>query len=371
MDNVNMIGKVYRFFPLLLIFIADMVVAAGTPTLTEQQANAAAAQYQQYCALCHGEDREGHVNDHAPSLRSKSLLASGFPYALMYATGYGRHGTPMAPFLDEVGGPLTTEEIQRLVLWLSQHVETEPVQIGLDLVDGDVELGAGIYSRKCAECHGTQGEGGTGTALGNQTMLLFTPDEFIRYAIVNGRDDTEMRSFSEDLSEHEINSVVAFLRSRASGWTIEKPVYRSPPPSSQYVLNPDGDDPDFELKDGRYVMSADLDKAMRDGRKLVLLDTRNIAMWQMANIEGSVPLPYYYRGRDIDGLVADLPKDGTTIVTYCECPRAAAESVSRLLNERGFENTAVLWEGVQGWIALGYPVVLGETESVDVPLPNP
>ena len=361
-----MIGR-YSLVPLLLLLLSASAPAAGMPPLSEEQAEQAAAMYQQYCALCHGENREGHVNDHAPSLRSKSLMASGFPYALMYATGYGRHGTPMAPFLDEVGGPLTGAEIQTLVMWLRKQVDVEPVEVSLDMVTGDADLGASIYQRECAECHGAQGEGGTGTALGNQTMLLFTPDEFLQYAIVHGRDGTDMQPFADKLSDHEIDSVVAFLRSRATGWTSEKPVYRSPPPADQYVQNPDGEDPDFDLKDGIYVMSADLDAAMRAGQRMVLLDTRNIAMWQMANIEGSVPLPYYYRGRDIDGLVADLPKDGTTIVTYCECPRAAAESVSKVLASRGFENTAVLWEGIQGWIALGYPVVLGETEAVEAP----
>jgi len=41
--------------------------------LTIPQAKVAAENYQKYCALCHGADRQGHVNDHAPSLRSKSL----------------------------------------------------------------------------------------------------------------------------------------------------------------------------------------------------------------------------------------------------------------------------------------------------------
>ena len=60
------------------------------------------------------------------------------------------------------------------------------------------------------------------------------------------------------------------------------------------------------------------------------------------------------------------------IVTYCECPRAAAESVNRKLKERGFDNLAVLWEGIQGWISLGYPAVRGATETVEiVPLHEP
>ncbi len=339
---------------------------------TPEQAEKAAGQYQQYCALCHGEDRQGHVNDHAPSLRSKSLMASGFPWAVMYATGYGRPGTPMAPFFQEVGGPLSREDLWNIGLWLFEKVGVEPVEFGMDPVAGDIETGAAVYASHCAECHGSEGEGITGTALGNPAMLAFTVDEFLKYAVVNGRDGTEMKAFGETLSEAEINGVIAFIRSRASGWTVDRPVYRTPPAPEDYVINPEGDDPDFELKDGLYVMSADLDEALREGKRMVLLDTRNIALWQMANIDGSVPLPYYYPGRDTDQLASDLPNDGTMIVTYCECPRAAAEAVNRRLKDRGFENLAVLWEGIQGWISLGYPIVSGATETVEVvPLHEP
>lgn len=253
-----------------------------------------------------------------------------------------------------------------------EQVDAEKVELSIDPVAGDIELGATVYEGHCAECHGSQGEGITGTALGNAAMLAFTADEFLKYAIVNGRDGTEMEPFEGVLSEEEIDGVTAFIRSRASGWTVDRPVYRTPPAPEDYILNPDGDDPEFELKDGLYVMSADLDRGLREGKRMVLLDTRSIALWQMANIDGSVPLPYYYPGRDTDKLAADLPKDGTMIVTYCECPRAAAEAVNRRLKDRGFENLAVLWEGIQGWISLGYPIVTGATETVDVaPLHEP
>jgi len=334
------------------------------PQLTDEEAEKAASQYQQYCALCHGDDRQGHVNDHAPSLKSKSLMATGFPWAVMYATAYGRAGTPMAPFFEEVGGPLSREDMWHMGVWLRQQVDVEDVELSREPIKGDITLGEQVYARECSECHGDQGEGGKGTALANHAMLAFTSDEFLKYAILNGRDGTEMVGFADKLSEDEVDGVTAFIRSRSMGWTLEKAVYREPPPADKYVMNPDGDAPDFELKDDRYVMSADLDRAFREGRRMVLLDTRNMALWQAANIEGSVPLPYYYE--DIDELAEDLPTDGTMIVTYCECPRAAAESVNRKLTAKGFENTAVLWEGMQGWIALGYPIVMGQTEEVAV-----
>ena len=62
----------------------------------------------------------------------------------------------------------------------------------------------------------------------------------------------------------------------------------------------------------------------------------------------------------------DLLADDTVIVTYCECPRAAAEYVNGKIREQGFTNTAVLWEGIRGWVSLGYPVSRGEATVVDV-----
>lgn len=333
--------------------------------LSAEASAAAEADYQQYCALCHGADRQGHVNDHAPSLRSKSLIESGVPWSMRMAIAYGRPGTPMAPFFDEVGGPLSREQIGNMTRWLVEMVDVDPVEIGPETVAGDTAAGAAIYEQECAQCHGAQGEGGTGTALGNPGMLALTPDAFLKHAIVNGRQGTQMPAFSAKLSDADINNVTAFLRSRASGWDLQKPVYRAPPQPDEYVLNPEGQDPEFELSEGLYVSSADLDAALKAGRKMVLLDTRALPLWQMANIEGSVPLPYYYSFSNMEALARDLPRDGTMIVTYCECPRAAAEYVNRKLKELGFEHLAVLYEGIQGWIALGYPISVGETESVN------
>jgi mono/diheme cytochrome c family protein/rhodanese-related sulfurtransferase len=343
------------------------VEAGNSDALSAEDAAEAAGNYMKYCALCHGEDRQGHVNDHAPSLRSQSLMETGFPHHIYLAVSYGRLGTPMAGFIDEVGGPMSREEIIQMLYWVrEQSGVTEQVDLYPDPVTGDIELGASLYARECAECHGKEGEGITGTALGNPAMLSLTEDQFLRYAIENGRDGTPMKAFGEQLASEEIDALTAFLRSRATGWAVEKPVYRAPPAVDEYVINPDADAPQFELKDGRYVMSADLYQALQDKRRMVLLDTRVMSYWQMVNIEGSVPMPYYYGFGEIKQLAEDLPRDGTWIVTYCECPRAAAESVNRRLTALGFKNTAVLWEGIQGWVALGYPVARGETTVVEV-----
>jgi len=356
---------------LVIITLFFFVGTAYSRDLSKEEMAEAAGNYSKYCELCHGADREGHANDHAPSLRSESLMKSGFPHTIYLAVSYGRLGTPMAGFVDEVGGPMSRAEIIQLLYWVRQMSGVkEQVDLDPDPVTGDVALGAKLYAHECAECHGEAGEGVTGTALGNPAMLSLTEDKFLRYAIQNGRDGTDMKAFREKLSSEEIDAVTAFIRSRAIGWAVEKPIYRAPPEADEYVINPDADAPQFELKDDRYVMSADLNQALQEKRRMVILDTRIMSYWQMVNIEGSVPMPYYYDYGDIKTLAKDLPNDGTWIVTYCECPRAAAESVNRKLTKLGFKNTAVLWEGIQGWVGLGHPVFRGETTPVEVqPLP--
>ena len=94
------------------LFAQDVELGTLPPPrkLTESQTKVASANYQKYCSLCHGADRQGHVNDHAPSLRSKSLFESGVPHAILRPMSYGRRGTAMGGYLDEVGGPMALDE---------------------------------------------------------------------------------------------------------------------------------------------------------------------------------------------------------------------------------------------------------------------
>ncbi|MBO6688495.1 MAG: c-type cytochrome [Henriciella sp.] len=330
------------------VAIADALEVASRPE----------AHYQTYCALCHAENREGYKNDHAPSLKTETLFALG-PMVPSMATAYGRPGTPMGPYLDDLGGPLTQEEIQTLAAWLNTEAgyPTRPPEgTSLMPISGDIELGAQIYQEQCATCHGANGEGGTGTALGNVTMLATSPDVFLKAAIVKGRNDTAMPAFENTLAETEIDAVVAFLRSRAQGWDASSMKFDTPPPLDQIVLNPEGPDPNFVLEDDRYVSAEALNAELEAGAKMILVDTRVPYFWAMAHIRGSVPVPYYSSREEF---ISALPNDGTWIVAYCECPRAAADSAVTALRKLGFENTAVLYEGYAGWAASGYPISVG------------
>ena len=321
-------------------------------TLTPEQSARAAANYKKYCVQCHGDDRQGHVNDHAPSLRAKSLLESGVPHAILRPLSYGRQGTAMGGYLDEVGGPMTLDETWDLTYWLYEQSGVKRVAMSLDPVHGDIAKGAQLYRQECARCHGAEGEGVSAPALGNPSALAHNSDEFIRYAIRNGRDGSEMAAYQDKLAAEDIDNVTAFLRSRASGWTDERPVLQALPTPDKYVVNPTGEDPQFTLDQGVYVSSAQLFRALQEKKRLVVFDTRVTSVWQVAHIEGSFPLPYY---ADFTKVTALLPKD-VMIVGYCSCPRATAEIVIGELKKHGYTKVAVLYEGIFGWMKLGYPV---------------
>lgn len=327
-------------------------------SLTAEETRVAEGQYQRYCSLCHGTERQGYVNDHAPSLRSKSLFRSGVPHEVLRPIQYGREGTAMGGYLNEVGGPLTLDETWNLTYWLFWQADAERVRITKELVRGDVKLGAALYADNCTDCHGAGGEGVNAPALGNPSALSHNSDEFIRYAIREGRDGTPMEPWKGKLSSADIDNLTAFLRSRASGWEQSRVALREVPTPDQYVINAQGVDPEFDLRDGRYVSASDLLKALEDKKRMVLLDTRVTSVWQRVHIEGAVPMPYY---SDFDAIVGDLPKD-VQIVAYCSCPRAAADDVVRRLRSRGFTRTATLYEGIFGWMNMGYPVINGQSE---------
>ena len=346
-------------------------------TLDEAQMAEAAGLYEQNCALCHGEDRSGYAADHAPSLKSPQLLSTGFPSHLRAAIGYGRRGTAMAAYSEEMGGPLSREQMNILTRWLVQVEGVEPLKLSGDAVEGDAQAGAPTYGALCANCHGDQGQGVYAPAIGDQSLLANASDAFLKYALEHGRDGTPMGSYSKLLGEKGVNNVVAYLRSQASGWAPDPIKLRTPPTPDQYVLNPEGDDPNFTIRveyqekryksdglyEGRYVPAAEVVKALEEKKRFILLDTRPASSWQRSHIPGAVPMPYYRDKERATDLQLPDPSEGVMIVAYCACPHAASDYVINNLRELGYpaELTAVIDEGILVWTAMGLPVVAGES----------
>ncbi|MCC5866530.1 MAG: c-type cytochrome [Wenzhouxiangella sp.] len=339
------------------LLLAGMAMAHLPTPLEAEEAAEAAANYQRYCALCHGNDREGYAADNAPSLRSRSLIASGGLGYLYSATYYGRPGTAMAAYGSQFGGPLEQSDLINLVRWLAEESGVEEfLSLPREPIKGDISLGAELYQRDCASCHGAEGEGIDAPALAHPMFLSSVSDAFIRYAIAYGREDTPMIGYAELLEDEELDALTAFLRSRASGWDAPEVALRSPPEAHEYILHPNGETPAFELREGRFVAAESVEQAMRLGQRMVLLDARAMSDWQRAHIPGAVPVPYY---REPERFIGDMPDDGTWIIVYCACPHAASGRVVDALRAHGIPNTAIIDEGVIVWTQRGYPIQAG------------
>ena len=328
--------------------------------LTREDIQRAASNYARYCALCHGADREGNAADFAPSLRSQSLMSTIPLNFLASSVAFGRPDTPMAAYLNEMGGPLNMRDIFTLAIWLKFESKTETIALPEDPVAGDPYSGARLYARECAECHGQKGDGVTAPALGNPAFLAFATDAYIRYAIEKGRDGTEMQAFGHVLSSEQLDDLTTYIRSLASGWSPEPKELAPYPGPEDYVLHPKGKSPDFRLRENRYVPMEQVKQALEKGNRMVLLDTRTSSEWHNAHIPGAVPMPYYISEEEVD---KGLPKDGTWIVAYCSCPHAASDKIIDMLRKKGYKRTAVIDEGFFKWIHAGYPVTGGKIEG--------
>jgi cbb3-type cytochrome c oxidase subunit III len=318
-----------------------------------------AALYAQYCALCHADDRSGYAADESPSLRSPELMGEAPGEVLWAAIAYGRPGTPMAGFADTQGGPLSHAEQHALMDWLLDESGVERTPIEDTPVAGDATRGAQVYADHCASCHGTEGQGGTGTALGNPVFLATASDAFLRQTIAKGRTGTPMQGFAGRLPDADIDAATAFLRSRAVGWQATEPTLAPIPAASEAVLNPDAPPATLDERDGRFVSAASVAAAMARGERMVLLDARPTSDWQRSHLPGALPVPFY---DGIDAIAAHLPKDGTPIVAYCACPHAASGRVVDQLHGAGFTSARILDEGVLVWAAQGHPLELGAGE---------
>ena len=94
----------------------------------------------------------------------------------------------------------------------SRHANSAPLTFAAGAFDA-----AGLYDKKCAECHGKDGRSHTFRGKHSHSRDLTdaqwqdqVTDERIYNSIANGKG--KMPSFSKKLSESDINSLVTYVR---------------------------------------------------------------------------------------------------------------------------------------------------------------
>lgn len=329
--------------------------AATAPADADPATLAGAAIYQTLCANCHGADAKGYKADNAPSLINKTFLESATDDFIHKSIAAGRPGTSMPGYAREIGGPLDSASIDRVVAFLRAQ-GPKPQPLGTAASTGNATRGAEIYKRDCQKCHGDQTTRVNAVHLANAQFLAAASDAFLRYAIVSGRPGTPMESFQAKLSSQDIDDVVAFVR------TFGKPVEEAklPPPTGKepLVINPKGRDPAWKKlrsdpgsKDPRYVSVDEVKQALADKRRLIIIDARPPSDWMRVHITGAVSIPYHDMAR-----LKEVPQDAW-VIAYCACPHHLSGVVVDELWKRGHKRALILDEGILEWHRRGYPVV--------------
>jgi cytochrome c oxidase cbb3-type subunit III len=329
---------------------------AGRSAQAPEQAAPAAADagkplYARYCQLCHAADGTGYAADNAPSLVSPNFLASASDAFLDLSIRLGRSNSAMAAYGQSQGGPLDDAEIAAIVAFLLSHAPPAAPLPELP-VTGNAARGAELFTEQCESCHGTLTDRGTAPQLLNPELLAAASPAFLRHAIVHGRPPTPMPAFEARLTPSQIDDIVAWLTGSRTRPQARRPRARLEAPTDlPVVIHPRGNPAELRLRDDRFVSAEQLEQALEQKQRLIIIDARTPSDFIQFHIPGAIPIPYYDTAK-----LDRVPNDGTWVIAYCACPHHASGEVVDALRSRGYPHTAVLDEGILFWRKQGYPL---------------
>jgi cytochrome c oxidase cbb3-type subunit III len=338
---------------LALAFALASGLAGGCSSEPDPRVETGRALYAEYCALCHGDNGEGYKADAANALSNQRFLALANAAFLASSIIKGRPGTPMSPWGKAYGGPLGEDDVTALVALMRSWQTSEPIDTSkVAVTPGEAMRGQAAYNVYCSDCHGEEGKGGEYQSLSNPEFLAAIDDGYLKHSIVHGRPSTPMPAYGSQLTNQNIDDLVALIRS----WQIDPSDPPKDLPSKDLgnpLLHPDGAEPTFEGSD-LYLGFEEVYQAYEAQERMVLLDARAPFDYVQGHIKGAVSVPFYATDEYLD----QLPKDAW-IVCYCACPHAESTAAAKVLMNNGFNKVKVIDEGLPAWEEASYPMKTG------------
>lgn len=183
--------------------------------------------YAEKCAACHGANGAGTLI--APAIDSADLRAKPKEDIIDLVTN-GVPGTLMASWGNLLAPSEISSVVDLIFGWpqlLQADIEFPESQVMR--IPSSPELiteGEKLFNIACKSCHGTDGYGSPmAPAVANQIFLSETPDAAIYQIIAGGVPGTLMPAWGSRLLDQEIQSLVAFVRSKeASAPAILPPI---------------------------------------------------------------------------------------------------------------------------------------------------
>lgn len=171
--------------------------------------------YAENCAACHGANGAGTLI--APAIDSAELRAMPVDETIQLVN-VGVPGTLMAGW----GNLLQPGQIDSVVSLIYRWPDLLNAGVGFPEVEVEsipsspelIAAGDRLFNIACKSCHGVDGYGTPmAPALNNQIFLSETPDAAIYQIIAGGIPETLMPSWGSRLTDQDLQSLVAFLRS--------------------------------------------------------------------------------------------------------------------------------------------------------------
>ena len=168
--------------------------------------------FEKSCASCHGAAGLGDgpagvaLNPRPPAIGTATVMHGVTPALTYRIVSVGIAGTPMVGY----AGILTPEQRWNVVAYVNSLRSTHA-----QLMEGE-----GLYTQRCASCHGVAGAGDGALArsltrlppeIGTVAWQIEHSDEQLAQVVHNGISGTSMPP-SRELSDSQVSSVVAYLR---------------------------------------------------------------------------------------------------------------------------------------------------------------
>jgi mono/diheme cytochrome c family protein len=166
--------------------------------------------YETNCAECHGVAGTGAI---APAIGSKEFLESVEDEQISQLTALGVPGSEMVAYSNDFGGPLTSQEINAITVYLrSLEEEAESNPLWRTPLARDDLTGDQLFALACARCHGIDAEGIEDLApdISQDSFTLMESDEFIIGRITDGYK--LMPRFGTVLTDEQIATIVTWMR---------------------------------------------------------------------------------------------------------------------------------------------------------------
>jgi mono/diheme cytochrome c family protein len=178
------------------------------------------------CSACHGQFGQGGPNparpgDMIPPISSAEFLNTRDDATLRNIVSQGQPDLGMNPFSSTNGGPLADDQVDAIVAyirsWQSNPPQVSPPEVPTPTPAQPPLTAAQIFKGVCAQCHGLNGEGGSGPALNTTEFQAKYDDQALFDVISKGLPSTPMIGVGGVFSDDQIRQLVGLIRDLRPG----------------------------------------------------------------------------------------------------------------------------------------------------------